>query len=135
MGSIDWRDDFNINVRQLDDQHRQMAVLVNRLHRAAETRERPEAVSEVLEQLIDLTRAHFDNEERLMLEYGYPEYGTHMREHHDLLEQLAALRRKVEGGAGLAFAAGSDFSSDWVMVHLLGSDKKLGVFLNRKNVY
>ena len=135
MASIDWRDEYNINVRQLDGQHRQMAALANRLHRAVEDGEGAEAASETLEQLIELTRGHFQTEERLMLEYGYPEYAAHMREHQDLLEQLEVLRRKVTGGAVLVFAAGADFSSDWVMVHLLGSDRNLGAFLNRKNVY
>ena len=135
MTSIEWRDDFNINVRELDAQHRTMAGLVNRLHRAVDDHEAPEAVGAILAQLVECTRDHFATEERMMLEHGYPEYGAHMREHQDLLEQLETLRRKVSGGAGPVFAAGADFSSDWVMVHLLGSDKRFGDFLNRKNVY
>lgn len=135
MASIEWQDDFNINVRELDAQHHMMALLVNRLHRAVADRQGQEAVGEILEQLVEHTRAHFRTEEGLMLEHGYPEYATHMREHKDLLDQLETVRRKVTGGTGPAFAAGADFSSDWVMVHLLGSDRKLGAFLNRKNVF
>jgi hemerythrin len=135
MASIEWREDFNINVRQLDQQHREMAELANRLDRAANERQARESIRRILEELIAVTRVHFDTEERLMLEYGYPEYSAHAKEHQQLMEQLHAVQRKVDAGANLVFAAGADFSRDWVMVHLLGSDKKLGEFLNRKHVY
>jgi hemerythrin len=135
MANIEWRDDFHINVSTLDAQHRTMAELVNRLHRAVADRQAHHAIGAILTELIECTREHFETEERMMLEHGYPEYGAHMREHRDLMEQLETVRRKVTGGSGPVFAAAADFSSDWVMVHLLGSDKKLGAFLNRKNVF
>ena len=135
MANIEWLDDFNINVRELDAQHRTMAGLVNRLHRAVEDREGRAAVAAILAELVECTREHFEMEERMMLEHGYPEYSAHTREHRELMGQLETVRRKVTEGTGLVFAQGADFSSDWIMVHLLDSDKKLGVFLNRKNVY
>jgi len=46
MTNIEWLDDFNINVRELDAQHQTMAGLVNRLHRAVEDREGRAAVGE-----------------------------------------------------------------------------------------
>jgi len=135
MANIEWRDNFNINVSKLDAQHQAMAELVNRLHRAVADREGPDAIGAILTQLVECTRDHFETEERMMLEHGYPEYRAHMREHRDLMDQLEAVRRKVTGGSGPVFAAAADFSTDWVMVHVLGSDKKLGAFLNRKNVF
>lgn len=135
MASIEWRDDFNINVRELDAQHRTMAESVNRLHQAVADGLGQEAVGAILIELVECTRDHFATEERMMLEHGYPEYGAHVREHTDLMEQLETVRRKVMGGSGPVFAGADDFSSDWVMVHVSGSDKKLGAFLNRKNVF
>jgi len=135
MAKLEWRDDYNINVRELDAQHRTMAESVNRLHTAVERHADQETVGAILDELVECTREHFATEERMMLEHGYPEYGAHMREHRDLMEQLETVRRRVTGGSGPVFSAAADFSSDWVMVHVLGSDKKLGAFLNRKNVF
>ena len=134
MKTIEWRDEFNINVDEIDRQHRRMAELVNELHRAAIEKEDASVVSGVLDELLAYTRHHFKTEERLMLEHEYPDYQAHKNEHDDLLDKLECVVRKISGGHGPVFAAEVDVSADWVMVHMLGYDKPLGAYLNSKSV-
>ena len=135
MQTIEWRDDFNINVAELDHQHQRLAELVNELHRAVTGGQDAREVGGILKRLLAFTRSHFETEERLMLEFDYPDFQAHKNEHDDLLDQLECVARKISGGHGPVFAPEVDVSSDWVMVHMLGFDKPLGDYLNGRDVY
>ena len=134
MSTIVWRDEYNINVAELDAQHRRIAELVNALHEVVSTQQGKADVVVALQALIEYTRMHFRTEERLMQEYEYSEMEAHRQEHKDLLRQLDFIAHKLTGGVGPVFSADLDVSGDWVMIHLLGSDKRLGLFLNSREV-
>jgi len=135
MKTIEWRDEFNINVAEIDRQHRHMAGLVNELHRAATSGQDASFVGGVLDELVAYTRDHFKTAERLMQEHDYPDYRAHKNEHDALLCKLECIARRISSGHGPVFAAEVDISADWVMVHMLGYDKPLGEYLNRRSVH
>lgn len=92
-------------------------------------------LSEVLQFIQDYVVIHFGTEEKLMVNYGYPEYNLHKGEHARLVAEF--LEKKA------ALSAGSPTSSDviktynwlteWVINHIATTDKKLGPFLKEKN--
>jgi hemerythrin len=135
MALIDWSDEHNVNVREIDDQHRQLVALVNQLHEAMKLRGGKEAIRRRLGDLIRHTQVHFSTEERLMSDTGYPEYGRHKAEHDALLRQVVNLERQVhEGDLLLSFGVALDLRA-WAIGHITFSDKPLGLFLNRHGVF
>jgi hemerythrin-like metal-binding protein len=128
-------DQYNVNVKEIDVQHRQLASLANELRLAVQSHRSPDELDKLMKQFIDLTREHFATEESLMLEYDYPGYPIHKAQHDELLRQLVAFAEEVSGMSHAAFRFDFDVSSDWLMHHISESDQKLGNFLNNKNVF
>ena len=69
-----------IGIASIDDEHREIADRINQLIGEATNGTPSEAVKEMLNELILFVGEHFANEERLMLEHGYPELKSHADE-------------------------------------------------------
>lgn len=135
MPLITWDAKDEVNVQQIDDQHRTLVALVNELHQAMRLRSNRETLRKILSRLIDFTRAHFAAEERLMLEHLYPQYENHRSQHSALLDHIAELEKQVqEGDILLSFAIALDLKG-WAINHITFADKPLGEFLNSRGVF
>ena len=58
-----WSDSFNVDIQEVDEQHKVLVDLLNQLHRAIVERHGKTTSQEILNQLADYTRTHFLLEE------------------------------------------------------------------------
>ena len=130
-----WRDEYNINVEDIDTQHKEMLELVNKLHASVEACIDKNELKEMLIELADFTRMHFSTEEKYMKKHDYPGLKKHHKEHKVLLKHMSDLVRMVSSGKYPTFYSDYDVSSDWALIHIFDSDKKLGEFLNSKGIF
>lgn len=115
-----WRDSLSIGVPSLDAQHRELASLVDRVADALYDHGGGAALLGALEALLDHTRAHFREEERLMAAVSYAGRESHAREHHRLLDDLRNLSVGVdEPGVALAVR----YLQDWLERHIDTMDR------------
>ena len=135
MPIVTWRDEYNINVEQLDSQHQKMLEIVNHLHAAVEARENKSVLRDMLVELAEFTRVHFSTEEELMSEYSFPAFDDHQIQHRLLLQHLDDLAAAVSIGKHPTFYSDYDVSTDWALVHISEYDKSLGLFLNSKGIF
>jgi hemerythrin len=131
MPQIEWNSEtLGIGIAQIDEQHMRLIALLNQMSRAVDTGAGDkELVGQALKELCDYTVNHFNTEESLMDPETYPEYDAHVSEHMEctqaVLDFLHAFAEKDEGD----LRAFSDFAANWVVTHVLGTDKTLGRFL------
>jgi diguanylate cyclase (GGDEF)-like protein/hemerythrin-like metal-binding protein len=121
-------DYHRVGIPEIDDQHNQLANLINELHEAIRDTEKnnQQHVSAMYDELIAFTELHFNTEVRLMSEAGYPQADAHKRAHNFLLSELRYLKmRIIEGNELQAFK----LLSDWFIAHIEKDDKPLGDFL------
>jgi len=131
MGLIRLEDDQKVNVHGIDAQHETLIDLINQLHTAMTQRSERGVLDQLMADLIEHTKTHFDYEEQLMLEHGYPGYARHKREHDRLVQHIVALAERYRcGDLLLSFAVMVDLKG-WALVHIEKFDVALGVFLNR----
>ena len=85
-------------------------------------------------ELIAHTTMHYQTEEQLMVGKLYPGYTLHAKKHEQILRALrnfasvyAAKRMTPKKEVGI-------FIKDWVLTHILTEDRRLGTYLNRKDV-
>ena len=135
MPIVTWIDEYNINVEEIDLQHKRLLELVNNLHASVEACIDKETLKEMLVQLVDFTREHFETEEKLMKEHDYPEFKKHHKEHKILLKHMNELVRMVSKGKSPTFYSDYDVSTDWALLHISEQDKQMGEFLNSKGVF
>jgi hemerythrin len=114
MAALPWNDTYLVNVAVIDDQHRRLADLVNKLHACLDGRQSCSAIYNLLTELVGFTRLHFATEEELMLKYEYPHYPSHRAAHKEVLAQLQALLATVENRIPVDFDPGCDIGEDWI---------------------
>jgi len=123
MDYLPWSDDYRVGVAVIDDDHRMLFRLVNRLHARLQAGAGEDAVGEVLEGLADYVETHFAREERYMEECGYPDVVAHATKHRDLARTVRSLRTLYEDDpAGFPEGEILAFLKDWLTGHILKSD-------------
>lgn len=120
-----WRESWLLGIDLLDDEHREMVRLINRL--LDETDGSP--VTERLDHLIAHLRRHFDTEEVFLRAIDYPETDAHCREHAMQLAEFVDLRRSVSrGGASVLGPEDRDSIRHWFFNHVVAQDQRFGQF-------
>lgn len=121
-----WRESVAIGIPEIDDDHKHLIGLLNRLHFTVLAGAGPAAVGEVLDALAGRFTAHFRHEEALMLRTGYRDYERHRRRHAELAERLAADQASFrEHPERFDAASFYDVLADWLVVHMLREDLPL----------
>lgn len=139
---LEWREAWSLEVGFMDEDHRTLAAMLNRLARDYGTRaglppypvRRPNAppLTEALAELAQHTRAHFQREEEVMRTDGYPALPDHKSEHDQLLAELSVLARELrQSGRQWLDVQLLDSLKDWFLGHVLELDRQLADFLKR----
>ena len=135
MPILVWTDEYSINVAEIDEQHKKLLDHVNRLHAGVEAQIDKQDLHQLVEDLYEYASFHFASEEKLMEQYGMDHIKKHHEEHRVLLNHLNHICNAISQGKRPAFYSEYDVSNDWFLAHIMGSDKKMGTFLNSKGVY
>ena len=88
MKKIEWSDEFSVGVKLLDEEHKHLLGLVNKLidHRHASIHS--EQISTMFGGLMDSVQQHFLSEEELMLKHDFHNYEDHKNQHIDFAQSL-----------------------------------------------
>ncbi|MCU7835812.1 MAG: bacteriohemerythrin [gamma proteobacterium symbiont of Taylorina sp.] len=129
MAFIDWSDSLSVGYKEMDDDHKNLVGIINKLDDAIIANREFEEIGEILEELLSYTVWHFRHEERLMQTYGYPAFYEHKQE-HDELTNIALAKSKTFQQGNLDVANDlMPFLKDWLIKHILETDMKTGHFL------
>jgi hemerythrin len=134
MALVTWQDSYSVNVRQFDDQHRQLFAIMNQLHDAMRGGKGSQVLLEVLASLIAYTQSHFSDEERLMKLHGYSGLAAQKKMHDFFVEKMRNYQRDTESGKGVITLELMNFLKDWLVQHIQREDVKYGPFMAQKGV-
>ena len=129
MPIVQWKDEYIINVEEIDIQHQTMVKLVNNLLSSVEARKDKSELESLLFELVEYTRMHFSTEEKLMKKNADPSLELHHKEHRSLLQHLDKLVALVANGQRPTFFSDYDLSSDWMLAHITEHVIKMGGYL------
>ncbi len=118
----------------MDDQHGILMDTMNELRQAVVRGTGMEAVSGVLQRLIEFTRMHFWSEEQLMEQTGYPELAKHRAEHQRLFAQLMESVHRVQQGETVPMQPMLCRMRDVYIEHIEDEDRQYGPWLNARGV-
>ncbi len=125
MDSLEWDEAWSVGDARLDDQHKGLIGLINRLGSGA-------PVPIVLDELQIYVDEHFRDEERMMEAAGYPDIAAHKLQHAAFEEWLEASRQASRSGevVGLLRDSISSYLKTWLVTHIMVSDKAYSGYLN-----
>nr|CRH07995.1 Protein of unknown function. Putative Histidine kinase [Candidatus Magnetococcus massalia] len=129
-----WHERLRIGQSLIDDQHRALILRISSLLALPHISD--EAFNGLVEHLQTYVQQHFDDEEQLMEEVGYPLLEMHRKIHQTFrqqwVEQVAAL-----GQGEVTIAQRNTLLQEvghWIVTHIMAEDQKIGDFLRQQKI-
>jgi len=129
---IEWREEFDTGVSEVDHEHKEIVDLINELHEAMGDDASRDEIGRFLGDVFAKISAHFALEETVMRKHNYDEYEDHKSDHEKLLDDLRDIMDDAEEDTGKNYkTALTESVRDWFVNHFKTKDarlhKKLGV--------
>jgi hemerythrin len=134
MAFFEWTEAYSVGVHLMDEEHKKLVDILNGLYEAVCADKAKDVIEKTLLELLQYTRTHFSNEEKLLKTYGYPQLSEHQEEHQNLTWQVAQLFNDYRGGKPGVPMRMTTFLRDWLAKHIMRTDKAYGSYLNGKGV-
>ncbi len=125
---ITWSDELSVGIEEIDEQHKVLVNLINRMHDAIAQHHGSDTVKEILVELADYTKIHFAVEESLMRILDFPGYEEHKDIHDELLAHVVMLHEKVVSGKTAISFELMYFLKSWLTKHILEEDTQYSAF-------
>lgn len=133
MAMVKWSDDFKIGEREIDKEHWGLFALIHDLSDKREQGALETSVAATMEALVAYVDVHFEHEERLMQETGYPGYGAHKKVHAALGRRVGEFRDDfLRGPETFDYDELMEFLSNWLGQHILKLDMEFASFLKKQ---
>jgi hemerythrin-like metal-binding protein len=134
MPIIAWSNMLSVGVKDIDEQHRKLIEIMNRLNDSLEQHSEGAVEKRTLEELVNYTIFHFGFEEKLMKENGLTGMEIHFREHGNFISLINQKMEQYNRGENVSGKEIMIFLWDWLTSHILNVDRNLGEALNTSGV-
>lgn len=121
--------EFLLGVELMDLEHARLVDLVRELQLSINQQgsiRRP--LAPIIARLLVQAPAHFENEEQLMAEKGYPGLMEHRAKHQDLVSQLRRLAAELLTNEVVTAQKIHSVISTWLFDHLVTDDRAFAQF-------
>jgi hemerythrin len=124
---LQWTPALEVGIAVVDTQHQELFRRAERLIAALRSGDRGEVLP-LLAYLDEYVVHHFEAEERLMKEVGYPGREAHAAAHQAFRADFAAFVKDFRrtGPTALVALTLHNWLSDWLRMHIGGVDQELG---------
>ena len=131
MYKVEWDNSLSVGVEAIDNDHKDLIELINKLFEAINTQYSNEILEEAFASLNHYVKDHFTHEEALMKKYQYPNLEEHILLHQGFVNELPKMKEKL-------FSAGSyktalnvyQFLADWLINHIIKEDLKYTQYIH-----
>ncbi len=130
--ALRWEDKYMVGIKIMDDQHRKLLQLMVDLWDAIESGKGRSMISQVLQDLLDYTRTHFVEEEKMMIENRFPEYTQHKTDHDRFVNEVMNAAKDYIEKRAVPTQKILTFLAHWLVEHIMGFDRTLAGFLKEK---
>ena len=134
MALMVWDKRLETGHSKIDEQHKSLIEILNRLHEAMKLGKGKGEVEGILVFLKDYTVTHFAMEEGLMLQHSYSGAVKHKEIHADLVRQVVELVGKFQNGSATLTLPVMKFLEEWLTQHIQGEDYRFALELKSKGV-
>jgi hemerythrin len=93
---VRWQQYYSVGEDSLDAQHKQILSIINDLYNAMDAGKEADVLKGLMDRLAQYTLSHFQHEERLMTEFGYPDLVNHKAEHDKMRRRTRDLSAHLD---------------------------------------
>jgi hemerythrin len=124
-----WSEKLTMFNAKLDTQHQTLYNYINDIISLEELYPKSEKFAEMLSRISDYGLEHFKEEERLMLDYGYPDYHLHKHEHKNYLFEVAMFNVNFNQPKHTEPLVVIEFLKSWWYKHIMRCDMRFSRFI------
>ncbi|AHM58150.1 hypothetical protein EAL2_808p06470 (plasmid) [Peptoclostridium acidaminophilum DSM 3953] len=133
-----WKDSYSVGVEAIDKQHKVLFEIGNDIASAmkSDKDDKYDDIMYMLEELIDYTEYHFSFEEEMLEKNGLPLSDKHLEQHRFFIDKLTEKKSdEIDESQGETLNELFGFVTDWIVTHILSTDKEYQAPLNGKGVF
>ncbi len=135
MQTIEWRSELNTGIDKVDEDHRQLITLTNRLINAIENDVPKSEILKIFDELEAYTVYHFEREESYMKDHTALKETAkyikhHKAQHKYFIDELPKLREKLIATNERSVTYDTvEFLLHWLLDHIIKEDLRLRQFI------
>lgn len=133
---FDWKEDLNIGISQIDEQHKELFRIIRDMEQLLITRcigVTYQQLYDIITQVREYVSYHFYEEEKMMEEYGYSLKEQHIKRHREFQQVIVDIDIPKLGEMPYEeLKKLKDHAQDWVFEHMFNSDRHMGEEIARK---
>jgi len=123
---FEWNENFSVKVPFLDDQHKKLFEIGERINELLLDHNGEDSFDDIMDQIDELesyTSYHFEEEEKMMKYFGYPELESHIQEHQKFINYLRSIDViEVDGNQLEMLTELVRFIAKWIFGHINSVD-------------
>lgn len=128
-----WSPDYELGVKMIDDDHRQLFDASAQLYIAVKKREGHMVIKATFDMLTQYVAEHFQREEQMMREADYPDLKNHEQLHASFIQAFFSTKQSyVVAPKAFDFDGFLDFLKNWLVHHVLEQDPKYVPYVTEK---
>lgn len=134
MREIQWAERYRTGIPFVDAQHQELFRVVARLQESLARCLADQILRDQLDDLLQLLKEHFRDEEDFLRHYDYPDLLVHVAEHTNLLGELAQIKLRYEQAAAPLASMIGTFLGGWLRHHISEGDFLYAKFLRERGL-
>lgn len=134
MPLITWTEKYSVGVASIDGQHKKLVDLINELHEAMSKGKSKEVAAKIISSLVSYTKEHFTYEENVLQKAGYVGIMGQKTQHMGFVKKINDFQNDFNSGKVAVSIEILTFLKQWLLDHIMVSDKAYSSFLMSKNV-
>lgn len=135
MTLLTWSHESIVGVQAMDDQHGILMDTLNELRVMLLHGTSRRNVCLQLERLIDLSQMHFQSEEQLLEQQGFPGTKEHRTAHQRLLRRLNTALEQANRDETIHLSSLLEFLPAWYLEQVQLLDQPYGAWLNKQGIF
>lgn len=134
MEFMKWDQSYSVKVKACDDDHKKLFGMINSLHDAMKAGHGADKLGEIVRDLGNYAKYHFDREEAFLEKAKYPDLPSHRAQHHAFIQRVEGFRKDLAAGKGGQSVAVAEFMNQWLTGHIRQTDQKYSSHLNSHGI-
>ena len=136
MAAFKWKEEYNLNIEEIDKQHKKLMEIGERAYDIAiidDGYDRYDEIMTIIDELLDYTKYHFEYEEKMLKEHNYDHIHDQEEAHgfyvYKINEVASRDDEEIDDNQRKVVLEIIDFLSEWISTHINVEDRKYALFL------
>ena len=128
-----WNSTFETGNDTIDNQHKQLFAALSTLFEAYRSGKEKQGMKKTMDFIVAYTLRHFEDEEKLQKEHGYPEYLRHKELHEEFkgVVQELVIKLSQSGPTEELLLEFYTVLHEWLVNHIKVEDLKIAQHIHR----